>query len=115
MTISTFEAVQANPCNATKLHAGPSVLTGDPNIETTKQAILALDEVGADVIELGVPYSDPLADGPTIQAAHTRGLLQAHVSLDDVLELVSACIILYSWQAGSPHLMCPFMLHCGPL
>ena len=73
-----------------------AVLTGDPDIETTKQAILALDEVGADVIELGVPYSDPLADGPTIQAAHTRGLLKAHVCLDDVLGLVSACNILHS-------------------
>ena len=93
---------------AVLINASPSMLTGDPNIETTKQAILALDEVGADVIELGVPYSDPLADGPTIQAAHTRGLLQAHVSLDDVLGLVSARNNPYS------HVNCPIMLEFGP-
>ncbi|CAK0744552.1 hypothetical protein CVIRNUC_001557 [Coccomyxa viridis] len=65
----------------------PFIVAGDPNMETTEQAILALDRAGADVIELGVPYSDPLADGPTIQAAGTRALA-AGCTLDKVIEVV---------------------------
>eukprot|EP00890_Picochlorum_soloecismus_P004708 jgi/Picsp_1/5238/NSC_02601-R1_tryptophan synthase subunit alpha len=52
----------------------PFLVAGDPDLETTVAAIQELDTIGADVIELGVPYSDPLADGPTIQAAATRAL-----------------------------------------
>jgi len=52
----------------------PFIMAGDPDLATTEAALRALDAAGADVIELGVPYSDPLADGPTIQGAHTRGL-----------------------------------------
>ena len=54
----------------------PYITAGDPDLETTAQALRLLDRSGADVIELGVPYSDPLADGPTIQAAATRSLAQ---------------------------------------
>lgn len=45
----------------------PFICAGDGGIDTTEKAVRILDEVGSDVIELGVPYSDPLADGPTIQ------------------------------------------------
>ena len=45
---------------------------GEPNLDATEKALAILDEAGADVIELGVPYSDPLADGPTIQVRRTR-------------------------------------------
>jgi hypothetical protein len=45
----------------------PFICAGDPNLDATERAIAILDDEGADVIELGVPYSDPLADGPTIQ------------------------------------------------
>ena len=65
----------------------PFITAGDPDLETTAQALRILDQSGADLIELGVPYSDPLADGPTIQAAATRAL-QRGVRLDDVLEMV---------------------------
>ncbi|MGB7442149.1 MAG: tryptophan synthase subunit alpha [Coleofasciculaceae cyanobacterium] len=65
----------------------PFITAGDPDLTTTAQALEVLDKSGADMIELGVPYSDPLADGPTIQAAATRAL-QRGVRLDDVLEMV---------------------------
>lgn len=63
----------------------PFITAGDPSLETTWQALKALDEHGADIIELGVPYSDPLADGPVIQAAATRAL-QRGTRLEAVLE-----------------------------
>ena len=65
----------------------PFLTAGDPDLITTEKALLALDQNGADIIELGVPYSDPLADGPVIQAAATRAL-RAGTSLDNVLEMV---------------------------
>ena len=65
----------------------PFITAGDPDLETTAKAIEVLAQNGADMIELGVPYSDPLADGPTIQAAATRAL-QKGVQLEDVLEVV---------------------------
>jgi tryptophan synthase alpha chain len=81
----------------------PFVTAGDPDLATTAEALRRLDQQGADLIELGVPYSDPLADGPVIQAAATRAL-QRGVHLDDVLTLVktvspdlSAPIILFTY------------------
>lgn len=65
----------------------PFLVAGDPSLEATVAALKALDAAGADVIELGVPYSDPLADGPTIQAAATRALQQG-VILDNVIDVV---------------------------
>lgn len=65
----------------------PFITAGDPDLETTAKALHVLDQSGADVIELGVPYSDPLADGPVIQAAATRAL-QKGVTLDAVLDVV---------------------------
>jgi tryptophan synthase alpha chain len=63
------------------------ITAGDPSLEATLKFVLALAEAGADVIELGVPFSDPLADGPTIQRASERAL-RAGTSLAGVLELV---------------------------
>ncbi len=65
----------------------PFITAGDPDLATTAAALRVLDQNGADFIELGVPYSDPLADGPVIQAAATRALAQG-VTLDDVLAMV---------------------------
>jgi tryptophan synthase alpha chain len=50
------------------------ITAGDPDLHTTEALVLALERAGADIIELGVPFSDPLADGPTIQAASYRSL-----------------------------------------
>ena len=50
------------------------IMAGDPNIETTSEILLKLQEKGADLIELGIPYSAPLADGPIIQLSASRAL-----------------------------------------
>jgi tryptophan synthase alpha chain len=63
------------------------ITAGDPTIDATLEFVLALADAGADVIELGVPFSDPLADGPTIQRASERAL-KAGTTLAGVLELV---------------------------
>jgi tryptophan synthase alpha chain len=66
----------------------PFVTAGDPNLEVTEAIVLAIAEAGADAIELGVPFSDPMAEGPTIQRASERALASG-TSLRRVLELVS--------------------------
>ena len=65
----------------------PYITAGDPDLATTERLILALAEAGADVIELGVPFSDPMADGPVIQRASERALLNP-VGVAEVLSLV---------------------------
>lgn len=65
----------------------PFVSAGDPDIETSKRIVLALAENGADIIELGVPFSDPMADGPTIQASSMRSLASG-VHLGAILDMV---------------------------
>ena len=65
----------------------PFVTAGDPDLEVTLRLMQAMVEAGADIIELGVPFSDPMADGPVIQRASERAL-QHHVSLHDVIDLV---------------------------
>jgi tryptophan synthase alpha chain len=65
----------------------PFVTAGDPDLGTTEALVLALEEAGADLLELGIPFSDPIADGPTIQRASQRALAQG-TSLRRVLELV---------------------------
>ena len=65
----------------------PYITAGDPSLETTEQIILELERSGADIIEVGVPFSDPMADGPVIQRASERALAR-HVSVRDCLDLV---------------------------
>src|SRR6202142_543927 len=76
---------------------------GDPTLEATGELLRALDQAGVDVIELGVPFSDPLADGPVIQRASERAL-RSGTTLRKILELlpvwrqtVQAPIILFSY------------------
>lgn len=78
----------------------PFITAGDPDLQTTKEALRILDSNGADFIELGVPYSDPLADGPVIQAAATRALHKG-TKLEHVLEIVADV---------SPNLQAPIIL-----
>jgi tryptophan synthase alpha chain len=80
----------------------PYVMAGDPDLETTEAILSALSAAGADLIELGIPYSDPLADGPTVAAAGQRAL-QGATHLRDVLALASqlrercAPIVLFTY------------------
>ena len=76
---------------------------GDPSLAVTKDLILALAGAGVDVLEIGIPFSDPTADGPVIQAASQRAL-QAGATLEGVLQLVAAVrkisripIVLFSY------------------
>jgi tryptophan synthase alpha chain len=63
------------------------ITAGDPSLEATLKFVLALADAGADIIELGIPFSDPLADGPTIQRASERAL-KSGTTLAGVLGLV---------------------------
>src|SRR5262249_13966549 len=67
----------------------PYVTVGDPTLELTLPILRSLVLVGADIIELGVPFSDPMADGPVIQRASARAVAQG-VGLADVLNVVAA-------------------------
>ncbi|MDM9583520.1 MULTISPECIES: tryptophan synthase subunit alpha [unclassified Nostoc] len=78
----------------------PFITAGDPDLETTAKALQVLDRSGADIIEVGIPYSDPLADGPVIQAAATRAL-QKGTKLEQVLEML---------QGITPKLRSPIVL-----
>ena len=64
----------------------PFVVAGDPDLKTTETLVLKMAECGADIIELGVPFSDPLADGPTIQAASQRALKNG-VNLKEIFRM----------------------------
>lgn len=87
-----FETLrQANKCALI-----PFITAGDPDLENTAEALRILDASGADFIELGVPYSDPLADGPIIQAAATRALKQG-TRLADVLSMAQS--VTYSLKS----------------
>jgi tryptophan synthase alpha chain len=63
------------------------ITAGDPTLDATHKFVVALADAGADVIELGIPFSDPLADGPTIQRASERAL-KAGTTLAQVIDLV---------------------------
>uniref|UniRef100_J3MJ16 Uncharacterized protein n=2 Tax=Oryza brachyantha TaxID=4533 RepID=J3MJ16_ORYBR len=78
----------------------PFITAGDPDLATTAKALKILDACGSDLIELGVPYSDPLADGPVIQASATRALAKG-TTFEDVISMVKEVI---------PELSCPVAL-----
>lgn len=64
------------------------ITAGDPSLGATEKLIFDLERAGADIIELGIPFSDPLADGPVIQASHQRAL-KKNISLSNVFKLVA--------------------------
>ncbi len=86
-----------------KLALMPFIMAGDPNIEKTSEMLLKLQEKGADLIELGIPYSDPLADGPIIQFSASRALKSGTTSikviqlLDSLKERLHIPVILFTY------------------
>ena len=65
----------------------PFLTCGDPSLETTEQLVYACEEAGADLVELGIPFSDPTAEGPVIQAANMRAL-EGGTTTDRIFEMV---------------------------
>lgn len=82
-----LEAVFERARNAGRAAFIPYIMAGDPDAATTLAVLEALTGAGADAIELGIPYGDPLADGPTIAAAGVRAL-RAGTTIDTVLAIV---------------------------
>ncbi|KAJ4727381.1 tryptophan synthase alpha chain [Melia azedarach] len=78
----------------------PYITAGDPDLSTTAEALKLLDSCGSDIIELGVPYSDPLADGPVIQAAATRSLARG-TNFNAILSMLKEVV---------PQISCPIAL-----
>src|SRR5215831_15675610 len=93
----------------------PFITAGDPDLQTTRELIVELAHVGSTLIELGIPFTDPMADGPVIQRASERALRHGF-GIDEVLQVVSEArkqtdvpIILFSYfnpllQFGSERL-----------
>lgn len=81
---SLFESLKAQK----KTALVPYIMAGDPDYDTTLTLMHEMVKSGVNMIELGVPFSDPMADGPVIQAASER-VLEHHVTLSDVIHLVS--------------------------
>ncbi len=67
----------------------PFITAGDPDLDTTKEILLAMQEAGADLIEIGIPFSDPVAEGPIIQEADDRALA-AGTTTDKIFDMVSS-------------------------
>lgn len=67
----------------------PFVTAGDPDLDTTKEIILAMQEAGADLIEIGIPFSDPVAEGPVIQEADLRAL-ESGTTTDKIFDMVKS-------------------------
>lgn len=66
----------------------PFITCGDPSLEITEKLVYAMEEAGADLIELGIPFSDPTAEGPVIQAANVRAL-SGGVTTDKIFDMVT--------------------------
>jgi tryptophan synthase alpha chain len=80
---STFAALREKK----QLALMPFIPAGYPNLETTAALLRAMEKAGANLVEIGIPFSDPIADGPTIQAAFTAALAKG-LKLADVFEMV---------------------------
>ena len=80
--------VTAGQADALQNPGGDGLMPGDPELRATEAVIDALAEAGTDIVELGIPFSDPIADGPTIQAA-SKLALDAGVSTRQILALAA--------------------------
>lgn len=65
------------------------ITAGDPSLEKTEEFVLTAEKAGADLVEIGIPFSDPIADGPVIQEANVRAL-KNNVTTDDIFNLIAS-------------------------
>lgn len=92
----------------------PFITCGDPSLDFSERAIYTLIENGADIIELGIPFSDPVAEGDVIQKATARALDSA-TSATDVFALVArvrAKSLFYYLQISSTPILFPNLIKC---
>ena len=101
---ATFEALKAQRRTALI----PYITAGDPYADATVEIMLAMADAGADVIELGVPFSDPMADGPVIQKASERALAKG-IGLSRVLSMVQG------FRSRNPHTPVVLMGYANPI
>lgn len=87
--MSRVSDVFAATTAASRMAFMPFVTAGDPDLATTREVLLALRDAKVDLIELGFPYSDPIADGPVIQASYTRAL-ERGITVDGIFETVKS-------------------------
>ena len=85
----------------------PFVTAGDPSLDVTRELVLAMQEAGADLIEIGIPFSDPVAEGPVIQEADDRAL-SAGVTTDKIFDMVDGI-------ADKIHVPIVFMTYINPI
>lgn len=85
----------------------PFVTAGDPDLETTKELILAMQEAGADLIEIGIAFSDPVAEGPVIQEADNRALASG-TTTDRIFDMVNSI-------KDRMHIPLVFMTYINPI
>ena len=78
----------------------PFVTCGDPSLEVTEEIVYAMADAGADLIELGIPFSDPTAEGPVIQEANVRAL-SAGTTTDKIFDMVRGRLRNFHARAGS--------------
>ena len=88
-----FSLFSDNVCNL-QVAFIPFIVAGDPDLATTLKALKVLDACGSDVIELGVPYSDPLADGPVIQVCYNATYILYYSRSSTYAFFHFSCIIL---------------------
>ncbi len=87
--MSRVSDVFSSTVKSSRMAFMPFVTAGDPDLATTREVLLALRDAGVDLIELGFPYSDPIADGPVIQASYTRAL-ERGVTVDQIFSTVAS-------------------------
>ena len=95
---STFERLRARGEKALITY----LMAGDPSLQDTETLVLEVERGGADIIELGVPFSDPIADGPVIQKAAERAL-RSGTSLRRILGMVASLRTRTQIRASSRH------------
>jgi tryptophan synthase alpha chain len=109
LTMNRIDKKFAELKNENKKALIPYICAGDPSLEMTEKLIPMLERAGADIVELGVPFSDPLADGPVIQAASLRSLgagfkldkfFATVVNIRKSSELPLVCMVYYSTIFG---------------